>query len=66
MVGGSGAIGGAICRAIAARGSDVAITARSGADSARNVAADVDGLGNRSLVLEVDLDEPEALAGAVQ
>ncbi|HCV33436.1 MAG TPA: dehydrogenase [Acidimicrobiaceae bacterium] len=66
VVGGSGAIGGAICRAIAARGSDVAITARSGADSARNVAADVEGLGNRSLVLEVDLDEPESLAGAVQ
>jgi NAD(P)-dependent dehydrogenase (short-subunit alcohol dehydrogenase family) len=45
---------------------DVAITARSSAESARNVAADVEGLGNRSLVVEVDLDEPESLAGAVQ
>ncbi|SVB84358.1 uncharacterized protein METZ01_LOCUS237212, partial [marine metagenome] len=66
VVGGSGAIGTEICRAIAARGMDVSITARSGAESARNVAADVEGLGNRSLVVEVDLDEPESLARAVQ
>jgi len=66
VVGGSGAIGAEICRAIAARGMDVAITARSSAESARNVAADVEGLGNRSLVVEVDLDEPESLARAVQ
>ena len=66
VVGGSGAIGAAICRAIAARGMDVAITARSSAESARNVAADVEGLGNRSRVVEVDLDEPESLARAVK
>ena len=66
VVGGSVAIGAEICRAIAARGMDVAITARSGTEVARNVAADVEGLGNRSLVLEVDLDKPESLATAVQ
>ena len=66
VVGGSGAIGAAICRAIAARGMDVAITARSSTESARNVAADVEGLGNRSRVVEVDLDEPESLARAVK
>ena len=66
VVGGSGAIGAAICRAIAARGMDVAITARSSTESARNVAADVEGLGNRSWVVEVDLDEPESLARAVK
>ena len=66
VVGGSGAIGAEICRAIAARGMDVSITARSSVESARKVAADVEGLGNRSLVVEVDLDEPKSLARAVQ
>ena len=66
VVGGSGAIGAEICRAIAARGMDVAITARSSTEVAKNVATDVEGLGNRSLVLEVDLDKPESVASAVQ
>ena len=66
VVGGSGAIGAKICRAIAARGMDVSIAARSNTESAQRVALDVEGLGNRSLVVEVDLNEPESLERAVQ
>jgi|TARA_B110000196_G_scaffold133981_1_gene116115 3-oxoacyl-[acyl-carrier protein] reductase len=66
VVGGSGAIGAEICRKIAANGMDVSITARSSAESARRVASDVEGLGSRSLVVEVDLNNPESLGRAVQ
>ena len=66
VVGGSGAIGGEICRAIAALGMDVALTARSNAESAEHVASEVEGLGKRSLVMRADISSPETLGEAVQ
>ena len=66
VVGGSGAIGAAICRTLAAQGMDVVLTARSSAESANRVALEVEQLGRRSVVVEVDLNKPDTLENAVQ
>lgn len=56
VAGGSGALGGAICRALAAAGYDIALTYRSNAQAARSVEEQVRGLGraceSRAVALE--------------
>lgn len=65
-----GAIGAAICRALAAAGADVAFTHWSAydasmpwgadADGPAGLLAELEGLGRRALAFEVDLSAPEA------
>jgi len=63
VAGGSGAIGAAIARMLAERGSDVVITFRSNTEAAAAVVADVERSGRRAQARQVDLvDAGAALA----
>jgi NAD(P)-dependent dehydrogenase (short-subunit alcohol dehydrogenase family) len=64
VTGGSGGLGAAICRMLAARGSDVVLTYRAGEARAQQVVDDVVAHGRRAQALPVDLTDDEA-AGAV-
>ena len=57
--GGSGGLGAAVCRLLAARGSDVAIGYRSGAAAARELAAELKAAGVRAAAFGADLTDPE-------
>lgn len=57
VIGGSGSIGGAVCRALAAAGSDVALTYRGGADAAEATADAVRALGRRAVVHRVATED---------
>jgi 3-oxoacyl-[acyl-carrier protein] reductase len=59
VTGGSGDIGAAITRALAAAGADVAVTYLSERDRADSVAAEVAGHGRRSLVIRLDQADAE-------
>ena len=65
VVGGSGGLGSVIAVALAARGSDVALTYRSNADGAAATAAEIEQLGRRSWFAAADLTDDEAVAAAV-
>ena len=65
VVGGSGGLGSEIATELAARGSDVALTYRSGADAAAAAAAEVESCGRRSWLAAVDLTDDEAVAAAI-
>lgn len=65
VVGGSGALGAAICRGLAQRGSAVALTYRGGAERAEAVANDVRALGTEALALQATLDDPASVKAAV-
>ena len=65
VVGGSGGLGSVIAAEMAARGSDVAITYRSNADSAEATAAAVRRSGRRSWTAAADLSDDESSAAAV-
>jgi 3-oxoacyl-[acyl-carrier protein] reductase len=60
VTGGSGGIGGALCRALARAGADVALTYSGHPDDAEAVAGDVRTAGRRALVLHADLTDPDA------
>jgi NAD(P)-dependent dehydrogenase (short-subunit alcohol dehydrogenase family) len=60
VIGGSGGIGAAAARMLAARGDDVAITYRTGEDRARSVVAEVEAAGRRGSAHRLDLADPEA------
>jgi 3-oxoacyl-[acyl-carrier protein] reductase len=64
VTGGSRGIGAEIVRRLAAEGADVGFTYNTGQDEARQVAAQVRGLGRRALAVQADLAEAGA-AGAV-
>jgi 3-oxoacyl-[acyl-carrier protein] reductase len=64
VTGGSRGIGAEIVRRLAAEGADVGFTYNTGQDEARQVAAQVRGLGRRALAVQADLAEADA-AGAV-
>lgn len=64
VTGGSRGIGSEIARRLAAEGADVGFTYHTGKDEARQLAAELRGLGRRVLAVEADLAEPAA-AGAV-
>jgi 3-oxoacyl-[acyl-carrier protein] reductase len=65
VTGGSGGIGGALSRALAGAGVDVALTYGAHRDDAEAVADDVRRAGRRAVVLQADLARPEAPAQVV-
>lgn len=65
VVGGSGALGAAICRGLAQRGSAVALTYRGGAERAEAVANEARALRVDALALQAGLDDPASVKAAV-
>ena len=61
VVGGTGGLGSAICRALAAEGSNVALSYRANAEAADDVAAQVEAAGGRAMTAAVDLELPESV-----
>jgi 3-oxoacyl-[acyl-carrier protein] reductase len=61
VTGGSGAIGSAIVRALAAQGANVALTYKEGEARALAVQAELTALGRRSLVAQVDARDAKAI-----
>ncbi len=66
VVGGSGGLGSVIAAEFAARGSDIAITYRSGVEAAAATASAVEELGRRCWSARADLTDDELTASAVQ
>lgn len=64
--GGGRGIGGAISRALAADGADVAVNYRRDEDSARATVADVEGLGRRALLCRAAVDVPDECTAMVE
>lgn len=64
--GGTGGIGAAVVRTLAARGSDVAFTYRANEGAATALAAQVHEAGRRCLAIRVDLSDETATAKAVE
>jgi 3-oxoacyl-[acyl-carrier protein] reductase len=62
VVGGSGGLGAAVCRLLAERGSDVALTYHRNADAAAAVVADIEALGRTAAAEAVDLEDDAAVA----
>lgn len=62
VTGGSGAIGGAIARALASAGAEVIITYRSNADAADAVAKEISDLGGTAAIQRLDLADPARVA----
>jgi len=66
VTGGSRGIGAAITRRLATDGADVAFTYVNAADSAAEVAADIERAGRRGLAIEADAADPDAAATVEQ
>jgi 3-oxoacyl-[acyl-carrier protein] reductase len=66
VAGGSGGIGGAICRALAGAGSNIALTYNRGAERAEAVASDVRRSGRKALTLRVDLTDEARVTQVVE
>lgn len=62
VTGGSGGLGAAVCRLLAARGSDVALTYHRNAEAAAAVVADVEEAGQRGYAVPLALEDAEATA----
>ena len=62
VIGGSGGIGRATCRALAAAGTDGALTWRSTAEAGRAAAAEVEAAGRRAAARALDLTDRAAVA----
>lgn len=62
VVGGSGGLGAAICRLLAERGSDVALTYHRNADAAAKVVTDVEAFGRTATAESVALGDDQAVA----
>ncbi len=60
VVGGTGGLGAAVCRELAVRGSDVAVTFRTNEPAARALAADISEWGRRAWTVELDLGREDA------
>ena len=65
VVGGSGGLGDAICRALAAQGSDVALTYHGNQNTADTVAQAVSDAGRRAAAYRMPLDDADAVAAIV-
>lgn len=65
VVGGSGAIGAAICRALATAGSNVVLTYRSNADAARAVEQSIRQCGREAATFSLDLTDTAATRAVV-
>ena len=66
VAGGSGGIGGAICRSLARDGWDIALTYRSRREAAAEVARQVRELGASARIFAVDLRDAGAVRGVVE
>lgn len=62
IAGGSGGLGRAIARTLAASGSDVAVTYNRNREAAEQVVAEISGLGRRAAAFQLDLRDGEAVA----
>jgi NAD(P)-dependent dehydrogenase (short-subunit alcohol dehydrogenase family) len=62
VTGGSGGLGAAICRMLAERGSDVALTYNRNVDAANQVVADVESHGRRGRASQLSLEDDAATA----
>jgi NAD(P)-dependent dehydrogenase (short-subunit alcohol dehydrogenase family) len=60
VVGGTGGLGAAICRELAVRGSDVALTYRGNEEAAQSLAADISEWGQRAWAVGLDLTNHDA------
>lgn len=65
VVGGSGAIGAAVCRRLAEAGSDVVLTYRSNREAAVAAAESVEGAGRRAAVHQLDTTSDDEVAALV-
>lgn len=61
VVGGSGGVGRAICRELAAAGADIALTYNRNRHSAEEAAQEIEALGRKALIGQVDMREPAAV-----
>ena len=66
VFGGSGGIGAAIATRIAEGGSDVAITYRSNLDKAEAAAAEIEKLGVKCTIHQVDISDKEQITASIQ
>ena len=64
VTGGSGDIGGAICRALAAAGADVAVSYTANIDAAEATAADVEALDRASITVQLDQRDGASIEAA--
>ena len=64
--GGSGGIGAAVCRLLAARGAEVVFTYRSGAERAAALVDEIESGGGRARSLQLELSEGAAAAAGVE
>ena len=64
--GGSGGIGAAVCRLLAARGAEVVFTYRSGAERAAALVDEIESGGGRARSLHLELSDGAAVAAAVE
>ncbi|MEM7139637.1 MAG: SDR family oxidoreductase [Actinomycetota bacterium] len=65
VVGGSGGLGAAICRELAVRGSDVALTYRGNQEAAAALASDISEWGRRAWAVELDLTNHEQAKASI-
>ncbi len=65
VTGGSGAIGAAVCRALAAQGMRVIVHANRHVDEAQKLAAELQAAGGQALALAFDVTDREAAAAAL-
>jgi 3-oxoacyl-[acyl-carrier protein] reductase len=65
VTGGGGALGGAICRRLAAAGHHVYVHANTGLTRAREIAQEIEGRGGSASAVMFDVTDPEAVAGGV-
>ncbi|WP_019632790.1 SDR family NAD(P)-dependent oxidoreductase [Actinomadura atramentaria] len=65
VTGGARGIGAAVALRLAAGGADVALTYRAAEEEAAKVAAEIEGMGRRALVVRADSGDPNAVVAAV-
>ena len=65
VIGGSGGLGAAVCRELAVRGSDVALTYRGNEEAAQLLAADISEWGRRAWAVALDLTDHAAAKASV-
>ncbi len=66
VVGGNGRLGAAICRELAVRGSDVALTYRTNRATAESLAADISEWGRRAWTMGLELEDQAGSVASVE
>lgn len=66
VTGGTGGIGAAVCRLLAARGADVAFTWRSDRDAADALIAEIEDMDRAAVTAQLDLTDAAAVAAVVE